>query len=156
MTTDDLSREIREIRRILIMMDMTMGALEAPSRHTSLVRTKLEEGSMWAGALLGDIGNENPYKNDGKRTEKHHIEDRVDVPLEGYPSSLLNAGRIPVVDTIREDLKVLWDRGMNLTEGLVGVGYPPSTIIYYVNLLSSIKGARMWLGMELGRIKKEA
>lgn len=145
---------------------------ELTKSYDSLILAK-----SWLGKILESLGEETPYKNDGKRKDITDIEEPSDVaivvaglrkPFTDRPnrskkvavakdtwelngrsmSDYSNMNHIEKIDWLREEIK-------QLTNELVD--YPAeSTMIgrYFVNVYTWLSEARFWLGFELQRIKK--
>lgn len=160
----------RELRRGMIVLVNTIDKLQnnlqketgRTSRELSLVRTNLQTTMMWTGtfmkfAKLGD----NPYaKHDGNRTEVKDIEPMFDATEETFNQEILDKGLIYSVDQMREYLQKQLDSLMQDKESLIkefeSEEQEMHLALCYTNIYKHLTESRMWLGMELGRIREES
>lgn len=123
---------------------------EINKSYDSLILAK-----AWLGKVLGELGQDTPYKNDGNRKTKEDIEETADKTSENNPTKdgriYEQRNHIEKIDWLREEIKKLinlnpktWDR------------YKDSTIIetYFLWSFKYLSEARFWLGFELQRIKE--
>ena len=154
---------MRGTRLEMIVLVNTVNTL-TPSRELSLVKTHLQTAQMWVGEYLKVSGEgENPYaKLDGKRETIKDIEPLFDSVTATLSSDVLNRGRIVVVDTIREILSKNIETSYN---DLMQMGGYDSSMDIVTKMkiqtathqfIIHATEARMWLGMELGRIRDES
>jgi hypothetical protein len=133
---------------------------EIKEAHKSLLLAK-----AWLGKVLQELGEENPYKNDGNRKTVADIESATDKNEDGkiliYSNKeqyqvMNNAWKvdenktlfnnIEKVDWLREEIQKLIDiKGLNLR------GISNHAFIKSIDYLIE---ARFWLGFELQRIKE--
>jgi hypothetical protein len=106
----------------------------------------LQEAMMYSGAIHGVLsGQPSPYVNDGKRKSVEDIENFN----ESHSEVLETEGKIAILDEMREILK-----GLTPMMRLALEEEPsPHTSTVIVALTQRTMEARMWLGMELGRIR---
>jgi hypothetical protein len=149
--------DFKELRKQLIILDNTTEMLY-PSDEMMLVQMYIKEASMLSGKMLGALGiSPSPYINDGNRVGTKDIEPKVDDTQETLPPTTISKGTVGIVDTMREMLKkqfeelVEWE--LHAVRGDVD-NYERDLILN--NISSRLVLARLWLGAELGRIRKEA
>ena len=165
----------RDLRRGMIVLGNTIKVLEKKyypegrgSRELSTTKTSAQKAMMWTGtymkfAKLGD----NPYaKHDGNRETVADIEPMFDTTNDTFTKDILDKGAIYTIDQIREyldkqtsalvnyvasgeDSKVYVDNGLSPEELMQA-----SMCIF--NIHQNLTETRMWLGMELGRMRDEA
>jgi len=126
----------------------------------------------WLGIALGDLGEETPYKNDGKRKVRDDIELPTDVAkkTQGFMGVMHGDGdairlgsdyltsdnwfeknHIEKVDILREMIAVCKKSGERIY-GVLACNIQPLT----ANAIrTNLCEARMWLGMELQRAKND-
>lgn len=160
---------IRDLRRGIMVMVNSTDKLQnltqknegKTSRELSLVKTKMQEAMMWSGnflkyAKLGD----NPYaENDGKRKTVADIKPLFDATSETIDAEFFTQGQIVVVDQMRQYFSSQIDAFMDYVDSdeFNEQEFTEKEEMYIglciVNLLTKMSEARMWLGMELGRIR---
>jgi len=133
--------------------------------HKSLLLAK-----AWLGKVLAELGEETPYKNDGKRRKAEDIEPTADaaVNIEDFPfapdrwgDEISNVPYIEKIDFLREEinntirlLDKVWEGKSvlsddELTSYLMGDG-----LTFLGNSEHCLMEARFHLGFELQRIKE--
>jgi hypothetical protein len=128
--------------------------------HRSLLLSK-----AWLGKILGELGEETPYKSDGKRKTVEDIANPADVAIEteDFPVSpekwddktnFDEVSYIEKIDFLREEIK-------NLTSQSYGLYYRNSHLMgswaifnSSTNVYQHLSEARFHLGFELQRIKE--
>ncbi len=146
---------IKELRKDMIKVDNTLTDLRE-SRELSLVKIKVQEAMMWCGSSLRFFDDSpSPYQNDGKRTSVEDIEKRFDdTDAKIIPTG---TGHITEVDTLREYLGRKFDNlaafTLEIQENAEDDRETYYILFHLNNILTKLKEARMWLGMELGRLK---
>ena len=149
---DEIVKMIKGYRVDLDKQFKVMGAMPR-SREFSLAITRTEDAKMWLGQVLKRIGTENPYP-DSKNAANTKIAPTADVWTGDVEKAMEGIGHIQKVKQMRSELtsvyedieKNQWDFNRELN------------ILGYHSLTKSweyIIEANMWLGMELGRIKRE-
>jgi hypothetical protein len=128
-----------------------------PSREVALSKTNLQECIMFLGLVLGDIGEETPYvKTNDVKTQ--HIDPRAD--LTDMPFNFDATDHIGRVKELREDIqKKITDLKAQYLAAHDTVVAPEKKPFFPANMVSaltSLTKARLWLGMELGEVKKRA
>lgn len=110
---------------------------------------KLYFAKAWAGKLLGELGVDSPYKNDGKRKTVDDIEPTNDVSTDIPDMSGKN--HIEAIDAIRQEVQRLID----LVETLEMSPKPTREIsICRTNTWNYLCEARFELGFHLGILHK--
>lgn len=112
----------------------------------------LSLAKAWLGHALGALGEETPYKNDGKRTEAAHIEpadDQVDVKAWEERNNWSSFNHIEKVDFIREQIK---DILFSITAKATAIENQMFHTCMF-NSANQLTEARFHLGFELERIK---
>ena len=141
--------------RLRISTDLVRINQLSKTRETSLAYTRLEEGFMFLGKVLGEVfGNESPYpKEKDKATSK--IADSVDPDTVVMPSGT----DIEVVKFIRDSLQgiisddiwnVLLDWITPSNRPFIQKGNKNWAMVNHA--LLSVIASKMWLGMELNNI----
>lgn len=112
-------------------------------------------GKAWLGKMLGELGEETPYKNDGDRTTVADIEPTSNKALNYAPidtTVYCELSNISKIDMLREEIgkyisevKVL-DRNVPRIDNR-------EVAIARTNAYNCLCEARMWLGFELSRIR---
>lgn len=114
----------------------------------------------WLGKILGELGENSPYKNDGNRKEVSDIETSSDT----YKSNgevkticdeqdwqLLNY--IEKVDWLRQEIEKVNSNFQNFV--LDDINSPSKSIVLCGNVYTHLSEARFALGFEMQRIKEE-
>jgi hypothetical protein len=130
---DTLSKQIK----------MLPGSPEVTKANNSITMVK-----CWLGKLLGQLGEETPYKNDGKRKEIKDIEPAAD--------SATTVGKVPTnqveaIDTVRERITALLKNFNELVQDSNPETISPLVILVCIE--QHLHECRFWLGLELGRIR---
>lgn len=125
-----------------------------PGREVSLSKTALQESIMFAGLVLGDIGEENPYpKSDDKASNV--IEDRADVSFSDYNFDATDY--VGQVKEIRNDIGKSLTVAKGLYKNAVDTAVKPESVAFFPSHLmmsiTSLEKSRMWLGMALNEYK---
>ena len=136
----------------------------------------------WLGKVLGELGEETPYKNDGNRKTREDIEPAADIAETVYGAVSLNdskSSRLEAIDTFTLNGRVMYDY-TNLTH-IEKVDWLREEIKQLANIVLEVNGgklnqrtyseyeeklqwnahsylqeARFWLGFELGRVRDES
>lgn len=155
----------RELRRGMIVLVNTVDKLRR-SRELSSANTSAQKAMMWTGtymkfAKLGD----NPYaKHDGNRETVKDIEPMFDATADTLSKEILDKGLIYTVDQMREYLQKQLEALMGYMTDVqtmhdIEQNFTPEEIIHtnmcMFNIYTNLTETRMWLGMELGRIREE-
>ena len=103
----------------------------------------------WLGKVLGELGEETPYKNDGNRKDVKDIEPAAD--KEGFflQDDWCEKNHIEKVDWLRQEIQSLI-RDTDYITSETGRVY-----IYGLRVEQYLSEARFALGFELSRCKKE-
>ena len=153
---------IQKLRNDMIVLQNTVDTLEG-SRELSLVKTSLQKAMMWSGTFLkfSKLG-ENPYaKNDGKRETVKDIQPMFDDTALTLPDEIIAKGRIATLDAMRESLTIKIDNIANyeipdeLMETFSEVQEFHCSVAL-LNIYTNLTESKMWMGMEFGRLKREA
>lgn len=154
-----------ELRRAMMVIANTIDKLPR-SRELSTTKTTAQKAMMWCGtyALHAKLGD-NPYaKHDGKRETIDDIAPMFDATSDVLAKSILEKGLIYTVDQMREYLAKQIDALMGyMTDKdklhMQEMSMSPTEIIHtnmcLFNVYTNLTETRMWLGMELGRIREE-
>lgn len=156
----------KELRRGMIVLDNTVSKLPS-SRELSASKTSIQKAMMWTGTYMkfANLGD-NPYaKHDGNRMTVKDIEPMFDATAETLPKDIMSKGVIHTADKMRTYLQEQLDALMFFSlneEKLVAEeqNFTEEQIIHtnmcMFNVYTNLTEARMWLGMELGRIRDAA
>ena len=154
----------KELRKDMIVLSNTVPLLK-PSRPLSLVLTHLQTAMMWTGtymkfAKLGD----NPYaKHDGNRKTIADIEPMFDNTEKTLDKEFIKAGTIVTADQMRVYLEKQSDAliqyiasgsdGKLMIDNHISPEDVMQASMSLFNIHKHLMEAKMWLGMELGRIR---
>lgn len=116
---------------------------------------RLYLAKAWTGMLMGTLGSESPYKNDGKRKEVADIEatdakSKVS-PIIDTTTLLGQKSHIEIVDYLRQEIKAV----IAIVEAITTTNGREAAICR-TNMYTHLCEARFALGFELERIKNEA
>lgn len=157
---DGLSQLVKELKGEDIRNTLVGASCDFPwknSQECFKAYDSLILAKAWLGKILGELGEDTPYKNDGNRKTVEDIEPTSDTKNEEFTSLQMvtpkhwdNITYIEKIDWLREEIKKLitmtsdWDR------------YKKNTIIetYFLWMYKYLSEARFWLGFELQRIKE--
>ena len=159
---DDYSEQLEKVKKGLsVGFDIPKGlcilysnknSKEINKTYNSLILAK-----AWLGKVLGEIGNENPYKNNGNRHEVKDIEPTADVAevithrvgvLDDVSQSYDLKNHIEKVDWLREEIK-------DIEAKYISLNIKPIIMVTYLSVTQHLSEARFWLGFELQRIREE-
>lgn len=123
----------------------------APGREVSLSKTALQESIMFAGLVLGDIGEESPYPKDDSKS----IEDRADVSFSDYNFDATDY--VGQVKELRADIAKSLTVAKELYKMAVDTSVKQESVLFFPSHLmmsiTSLEKSRMWLGMALNEYK---
>lgn len=152
----------KETRRNLMVLSNTVAKLKK-SRELTIARTSLQNAMMWSGTFLKESGQgDNPYaKLDGKRTSVEDIEPMFEATSNTIDKEFFKEGEIVVIDKLREFLDELHEAVLEYVDNPKDLGDVSQKKLITLNMilfnvLNHITEARMWLGMELGRMRDES
>jgi len=138
---------------------------EKPVEHYSFnynlyeCHKSLRLAKAWLGKVLGELGEESPYKNDGKRKEVKDIEDTTDtakdvtdfpVVPDHWPDDLDKVPYVEKIDFLREQIKSILSQFHELRMQKLRYFYDANIFVSQ----NHISEARFHLGFELQRIKE--
>ena len=112
----------------------------------------LKMARAWMGKLLGLMGEESPYKNDGKRHSVQDIEPVSDVAVTSRSLDHMNG--IERVDWLRQELSSLQRDYDVMCESSDSHDVKVSTCL--ISVYQHLAESRFWLGFELARIRDNA
>ena len=119
----------------------------------------------WLGKLLGELGEQTPYANDGKRKDVNDIEPATDVKFQWisyddwlFQTESIIRTHIEKVDYLREVIQQEIVNIINYPQfgGVSGIDVksPREASIARTNVYNHLTEAKMWLGFELQRLKE--
>lgn len=131
--------------------------------HDSLILAK-----AWLGKILGELGEQTPYKNDGKRTDVNSIEPTADtkayfdnqIPPKVENEELIERNHIEKVDWLRQEIDKVLSNQLSMedyTPEEQHLKEAPATgkeCWYETKYQECLIEARFWLGFELQRIRE--
>lgn len=123
----------------------------SPSGQISEAHNSLLLGKAWLGKVLGELGTESPYQNDGERKTVEDIELTSDTSKDKdwvYGSEL---SHIEKVDWLRQEIGSLCQQILPMSP----TGTWERRFLYEQQAHICLSNARLWLGFELQRIKEE-
>lgn len=128
----------------------------APSGQISEAYNSLLLGKAWLGKVLGELGTESPYLKDGSRHSVEDVEKTADVneDIHGYNLDVVHfedKNHIEKVDWLRQEIGKLCQQILPMSP----TGTWERRFLYEQQAHLCLSNARIWLGFELQRIKKE-
>lgn len=153
---DGLSQLAKELKPISSYTPKFGDAYPDNSKEIKKAYDSLILAKAWLGKVLGELGTESPYTNDGNRKDVKDIEEVVDKAyiLESYSEHIgfkSDLSHIEKVDWLREEIKVLFLELQNIELSDLENNISP----YLLNNISTyLSESRFWLGFELQRIKE--
>ena len=154
---DGISQLVKELKPIDITRDGDMSIQKMNTKEINKTYNSLILAKAWLGKVLGEIGNENPYKNNGNRHEVKDIEPTADVAevithrvgvLDDVSQSYDLKNHIEKVDWLREEIK-------DIEAKYISLNIKPIIMVTYLSVTQHLSEARFWLGFELQRIREE-
>lgn len=144
---------VRMHRQTLNKLEKGLDKL-TPGREVSLAKTAIQESIMFAGLVLGDIGEESLYpKSDDKDSKV--IEDRADVSFTDYNFDATDY--VGMVKELRNDIGNSLANVKELYKNAVDTAVKPESQLFFPSHLmmsiTSLEKSRMWLGMALNDYK---
>jgi len=139
---------IKTLRQELDRMIRSIELSELSSRPISLAVTNLENGRMWLGESLQELGLATPYKDSLDPTNKK-IAARADIYRETLDGAPANESPVKYVKELRVELVKASEKiRQEIVNGASGKRfYKIAMSQAYVHICN----ARMWLGNELNR-----
>lgn len=124
------------------------------SREISIAITSAQNAKMWLGMALHKLGAENPYP-DSKNAANTKIEPTADTWNGDVCKELAGIGHTQKVKQLRFELTALADEIENLKSSEM-FSHIIETMMFhsFIKSWEYVVESNMWLGMELGRIKK--
>jgi hypothetical protein len=146
--------KIKDLRK---KIDNTLYNLRClnPSREISLSITKIQEARMWTGLFLGLIGEPTPYANNGMRKNVKDIEKATDLSRK---FCFVKGTQVEGVDKLREVIKEHINEYEDIKRNIhfTKQAYLQQINHTYQKTMDYLVESRLWLGMELGRIRDES
>lgn len=149
-----LTKELKPINKLIGQAVYTAKnpTVKINSKEIEKAVDSLYLAKAWLGKILGELGNENPYKS-GYKT-KEDIEPTADVndevPFGDSEGNLWrDKNHIEKVDWLREEIKKLVEQLKPYSRE----GEMSYKTIYEEYSWKELQLARFWLGFELGRIR---
>lgn len=150
-----LVKELKPIMNIHVRDGKKTNTKEIEKSYDSLILAK-----AWLGEVLGKIGEETPYKNDGKRKTVDDIEPTADkaIFISDFPIAPDNwteegpvtASHIEKVDWLRQEIQKVQKE----VHAVSDCGTPVSGLLAWNFVYQYLCEARFQLGFELQRIKE--
>tara|TARA_R110000796_G_scaffold231853_8_gene349961 strand:+ start:12048 stop:12503 length:456 start_codon:yes stop_codon:yes gene_type:complete len=145
----------KELRKRIMVFANSVDELDQ-SRELALAKTSLQKAMMWSGNYLKftDSGD-NPYANNGSRETVADIEpmfDKTEAAISGD-------NPVIVVDNLRELIDEARKEVLEFSLKRPGASEASDEIMQYfivISIIQHLMESRMWLGMELGRMRDEA
>lgn len=108
----------------------------------------------WLGKTLGELGDKYPYKNDGKRQEVKDIESVANKANYSLEDEVKGFNHVQFVDFLRERIESITKEVWELKSANVNqLSYKAN--IYTTECFADLNRAKIWLGLELGRLRDE-
>lgn len=134
------------------------------SRELNITITKLQEGKMWLGKLLQGLGAENPYPS-SMDSSNETIEPPADIAPNKDKKYIFNflepRSHIKSVKQLRQWIEdiissdIFSNKTINNIDRVAEKSGRLLIMSSWLNAYSYLVEAKMWLGMELGRIREE-
>lgn len=137
---------IKEVRTQIGIAEETLKH-RTDSPELTLSYRQVQRGSMWLGLVLAALGTGNPYPQSTNPDNKT-IEQRSDYTAKSLE---LPKGRIEGIKFLRGELQFIIDE---LKEKTTSVPWNEDGLDALKTSIRALKEAKMWLGMELNRIKQ--
>lgn len=138
------------------------GALPLRSPQIVSCYNSLLLAKAWLGTLLGELGNETPYKNDGNRHEVKDIEPtdaKAIVPTVDESTVYGQKNNVEKVDYLRQEIKKCVDALIDLPKMYADTEADAEVLKKCVhiknNAYTHLYEARFHLGFELQRLKND-
>lgn len=143
-------------------IDIRQYGLDLKSKEVNKCYDSLILAKAWLGKILGELGQETPYKKDGNRHSINDIEKTADVsnsPQEtfGNTNEVLNGMNWTTMNHIKKVdwLRQLIDNVLIIFKTQYNLDNYNSDIILLSDMVEvHLSEARFWLGFELQRIKE--
>jgi hypothetical protein len=157
--TNPMEEQIKQIR---VQLDKHFTTLQEmkPSREISIAITSTQNGKMWLGQVLKGLGADNPYPQ-SKNVLNTEIAPTSDVYEGDVRKVLEGVGHLQQVKLMRKRLTECYEELQSVKYELKKPSFNSendNVVSIKLALNKSweyIVEANMWLGMELGRIKRE-
>lgn len=127
------------------------GSKECSKAYDSLILAK-----AWLGKILGELGEQTPYQNDGKRKDVKDIEPAADRTYTNYSEKLAEQNldwskmsHIEKVDWLRQEIQ-------KLDNNFDALKITPINGVTFVSFKQHLSEARFWLGFELQSIREKS
>lgn len=150
------AQSVKLKRQKLNKLENGIDNIGTPSREISLSKTALQESIMFLGLVLGDMDEKNPYPESSNK-ENNVIEDRADVAPDTFNFESADDNHIGRVKEMREEIGAQIEdskaKYLDAHDTVVKPGHEPFFPTHLINHLSCLEKAKLWLGMELNRIK---
>lgn len=147
--------QIKFLRQSLNKIEKGVDKLTQPSREIALSKTALQESIMFLGLTLGDINEEKTPYPESDNKDSQVIEARADTSDSDYFFDA--ADHIGQVKELRADLSAKIDQLKSLYLEAPGTNVAqenqPFFPTHIITALTSLERSKLWLGMELNRIK---
>jgi len=154
--------DFKQIRQDIMVIVNTIESLTINSRELSIAKTSAQNAMMWCGTYLKvSKTGDNPYaENDGKRKSVEDIKPLFDATEHIFVKQ--GANHIETVDMIREEVAKVTDNIFNFLKDPNSINSleleeEEEMLVFQAifNCHTRLTESRMWLGMELGRIRDE-
>ena len=151
-TIDGLAQMTKEMNENNTFVGIMNFSIEIRNAHNSLILAK-----AWLGNLLGVIGEQTPYANDGKRSDVKDIEPVADKQVwEYFNDNWKEKNHIEKVDWLREKI----NKVIEPIQKDEFIFHQPvkgrEAAIARTNCYNHLCEARFHLGFELSRLRDEA
>ena len=150
-------QQVKLLRQRLNKVENGFSKLPNPSREKSLALTSLQESSMFLGLVLGDMDEKTPYIQ-SSNPENDVIEARADVSDSEF--NFESDEEIKMVKELRSEMEIRLIEVKEIYKTASVQDFSPEKSIFapshLVTSITSLEKSRMWLGMDLNRIKNKA
>lgn len=178
-----MKEEIKNLRVRIDGLSQLVLDLEVKDHQIQQCYDSLILAKAWLGKVLGELGEETPYKNDGNRKTVEDIEPTADTEFKGIvkiarndSKAFIDMNHIEKIDWLREEIKNIINSLPDLQEyvdnlidefykanpnptkeedenGFREVSKKIPNEDFLQYSYKYLSEARFWLGFELGRLK---
>jgi len=160
----ELITSISNLRKRLDALAHIVKDIRATGSSSQLSRCNksLLYAKAWLGAMLGELGQETPYKNDGKR-ESHLDIEPTDAQaqtlgdlLDQVPADFFSLNRVQQIDLLRQELQKDIDYLTEFATPVIqasNLKRPRELSIARTNAYTHLREARFALGFALEQIR---
>ncbi len=141
-----------------LSVDGELKSIDRNSKQINKAYDSLILAKAWLGKILGELGEESPYANDGKRKDVGDIEPTADTNwlkdnIDELGTDWHQRNHIEKVDWLRKEIKDCGKDTNDIIREIDKLQEGGYELIYH-NIHTHLTEAKMWLEFELERIKE--